>query len=258
MKISHETPFEMMDYFRENINDYDYALVHLFEYPSYKEFFIESLENDRTVYLDNSIYELGTAFDPKKFAKIAKELYEINSDNLVVIMPDVFDDYKQTLANAIEFEKLVPGDMRKMLVLQGKTTEELMKCYTENKTQVDLIGINHLSAAFGDDFEEKSANRIKFVKKFSKISKISKHKIHLLGVLSPFEVLALSDIKNIESVDTSNPVCYGLEGSRYPDSIFRKPLYTIDKFIKDNNKVNPQQFITAVLNAKDFRALANS
>ena len=40
MKISHETPFEMMDYFRKNINDYDYALVHLFEYPSYKEFFI--------------------------------------------------------------------------------------------------------------------------------------------------------------------------------------------------------------------------
>ena len=255
MKISHETPFEMMDYFRKNINDYDYALVHLFEYPSYKEFFIESLENNRTVYLDNSIYELGTAFDSKKFAKISKELYEINSDNLVVIMPDVFDDYKQTLANAIEFEKLVPFGMRKMLVLQGKTTEELMKCYTENETRVDIIGINHLSQAFGDDFEEKSANRIKFVKRFSKISK---HQIHLLGVLSPFEVLALSNIKNIESVDTSNPVCYGLEGSRYPDSIFRKPLYTIDKFIKDNNKVNQLQFITAVLNAKDFRNLTNS
>ena len=42
-----------------SFNDYDYALVHLFEtHPKYYEFFEESLLRGREVYLDNSLFEL--------------------------------------------------------------------------------------------------------------------------------------------------------------------------------------------------------
>ncbi len=62
IKISHESPLSMLDISR-TYNDYDYALVHLFEkHPSYYQFFEDSLRQGRTVLLDNSIFELGTFY----------------------------------------------------------------------------------------------------------------------------------------------------------------------------------------------------
>ena len=65
--VSHESPISILDH-SVVYNDYDYALVHLFEkYPQYYDFFKKSLTRNREVLLDNSIFELGTAFDSDKF-----------------------------------------------------------------------------------------------------------------------------------------------------------------------------------------------
>ena len=67
IKVSHESPLSMLEISR-TYNDYDYALVHLFEtHPGYFNFFEDSIKRGRHVILDNSIFELGKAFDSRKF-----------------------------------------------------------------------------------------------------------------------------------------------------------------------------------------------
>ena len=62
MLVSHETPISFLDK-SLRYNDYDYALVHLFEtHPEYYSFFKRMLSMGREVLLDNSIFELKTAF----------------------------------------------------------------------------------------------------------------------------------------------------------------------------------------------------
>lgn len=63
MKIAHEAPLSIFDKVQA-VTDYDYALVHLFEESEeYYNTFVKAKENGREVLLDNSIFELGTAFD---------------------------------------------------------------------------------------------------------------------------------------------------------------------------------------------------
>ena len=57
MLVSHESPISMLDESR-SYNDYDYALVHLFEKePEYYNFFKVSKTLGREILLDNSIFE---------------------------------------------------------------------------------------------------------------------------------------------------------------------------------------------------------
>jgi len=90
MLVSHESPISMLDESR-SYNDYDYALVHLFEEePEYYNFFKVSKTLGREVLLDNSIFELGHSFDPKKFAKYVEEL-----EPTYYVVPDVLEDSQQ-------------------------------------------------------------------------------------------------------------------------------------------------------------------
>ena len=68
MQVSHECPISLLD---DSLqwNDYAYALVHLFEeHDDYYEFFKKAKLYDKEIYLDNSIFELGTTFDPAKYS----------------------------------------------------------------------------------------------------------------------------------------------------------------------------------------------
>ena len=103
MLVSHESPISILEESKE-YNDYDYALVHLFEtHPEYYEFFKNSLSQDREVLLDNSIFELGEAFDSDKFAKYVEELKPS-----YYIVPDVLEDGYQTMLNYNDFVKKYP------------------------------------------------------------------------------------------------------------------------------------------------------
>ena len=95
MKISHESPLCLLDRSR-SYNDYDYALVHLFETePTYYQFFKDSVAQGRHVLLDNSIFELGTAFGSDRYAHWIKELKPTE-----YIIPDVLEDTIGTMDKA--------------------------------------------------------------------------------------------------------------------------------------------------------------
>jgi len=68
IKIAHESPKSIFKTVQD-FTDYDYALVHLFEEdPEYFKLFEDAIKDDREVILDNSIFELGNAFNPAAFA----------------------------------------------------------------------------------------------------------------------------------------------------------------------------------------------
>ena len=69
IEVSHESPICMLG--EDNYNDYGYALVHLFEtHDAYFNHYKTMVETGtKPVLLDNSIFELGKSFDPKKYVK---------------------------------------------------------------------------------------------------------------------------------------------------------------------------------------------
>ena len=96
IKIAHESPISIFPQV-QSWTDYDYALVHLFEEsPEYLELFKKALAGGREVILDNSIFELGSAFDMKKFAEWTAEIKPT-----WYIIPDALEDSLQTRMNAV-------------------------------------------------------------------------------------------------------------------------------------------------------------
>ena len=140
IKISHESPLSMLEISR-TYNDYDYALVHLFEtHPEYYRFFEDSLNNGRKVLLDNSIFELGQAFDTVKYVEWINKLQPTE-----YIIPDVLEVCDETIYSAKKWMNSTAYHVhtysRRIGVVQGTTYGELVKCYTA----LDQMGIDKIA-----------------------------------------------------------------------------------------------------------------
>ena len=247
MKISHEVPFALLEKSR-SFNDYDYALVHLFEeHKQYYDFFAESLKLGRTVILDNSVFELDSAFDPDRFAYWINKLQPTE-----YIIPDVLDDAQKTIDNIHSWNATynVPG--KKIGVVQGSTEVEALECYKAISPLVDKIAISfnckfyetlfdicydeHGQAIVMDQdlygkeltilsqFGTKAKHRLNEWQRqrvifLNNIKKLGVDKpVHLLGCSLPQE---FENYRNgfefIESVDTSNPIVHAMNGIQYED-----------------------------------------
>lgn len=251
MKISHEVPLSLLSASRE-FNDYDYALVHLFEENTeYLNFFKESLSQGRKVILDNSVFELETAFDPERFAYWINELKPTE-----YIIPDVLDDATATLASANDWLSKysdLPGI--KIGVVQGESLQDAVECYTQLYDMVDKIAISfnckfyeELFHSYYDDngnpkildydmigtpitaltqhgtrekhlLMEWMWGRQKFLERIARFR--SKKPVHLLGCSLPQEFKAYTDAKYdfIDTVDTSNPIVHAINGIRYEQGV---------------------------------------
>ena len=66
IKVSHETPLCLLEDSRL-FNDYDYCLPHLLDQePGYLEYFRKAKAAGRDIIMDNSLLELGEAYDSKR------------------------------------------------------------------------------------------------------------------------------------------------------------------------------------------------
>ena len=125
IKISHETPLCLLDdskYF----NDYDYALPHLFdEEPGYLEYFLQSKKHSRYIIMDNSLHELGKAYDGDRLMHWIKELVPNE-----FIVPDVWEDRDASVVNARLWSQIeLPKGVEKVAVVQATTIHEASTCY---------------------------------------------------------------------------------------------------------------------------------
>ena len=270
VELYHEMPLQMLlQGYEDKLNiSGHYALVHLYEkHKEYFEYSIQRLKQGRPVILDNSIFELGTAFDADRFAFWIKELVKYAGKgnvnrNLLYIIPDVLDDCEGTVSQAKNFlqkyEKL-PG--KKMAVAQGKTYSELLYCYQElnSLTNLDRTGISFNCEAYTssskdscaednyDDWETTlkawGSGRIRFIntllESYKELSELPS-RLHLLGCSLPQEFKYYRGMDAIASIDTSNPVVHGIKGIAYTHAGLdrKESIKLADLF--ETNVITPQ------------------
>jgi len=256
IKVSHECPKCLLEKSR-SFNDYDYALVHLFdEDEDYLNFYKESLRQGRTVYLDNSAYELGGMFDHKRFAERVTELGSINSNNFYYIIPDVLRDKDGTINSFKEFKEMYPDlPGKRMGVVQGNNYEELLECFEYMKKEADMVAIGfnykwYLTIADGANDDEKYMTGRRM---FLRMLDLTDTKIHLLGCYLPQEFKDYWDIPEIVSVDTSNPIVHGILGDKYSEYGLteKKNIKMVDMF---NADITDDQLDVINHNIKVFRS----
>ena len=221
MKISHESPLCLLDRSR-SYNDYDYALVHLFETePTYLQFFKDSLAQGRTVLLDNSIFELGTAFYPGEYAYWIEELRPTE-----YIIPDVLEDTLGTMDNALDWKEKysdLPG--KTIGVVQGKSYEDLVQCYDYLDC---IIGVDKIAISFDYSYYLEvcphpnkwmgyALGRVQTLTRLLNDGVINTKKPHhLLGCALPIEFMFYRQgFEWLESLDTSNPIVHAIMGFGY-------------------------------------------
>ena len=256
MKISHEVPLCMLEESRK-LNNYDYALVHLFdENKRYYDFFKESLKMGREVLLDNSIFELGTAFDTNKFVKYIKELKPTE-----YVVPDVWWDSKGTIEafkNWKEKYKDLPGKM--IGVVQGKTLGELIDCYKYMIENADKIAISFTYPIYQElsigtsKLHKQMVGRRYLINLLRNLPFDRPHKpFHLFGCSLPQEYRFYKTDHNIESMDTSNPIVHGILNIRYTETgdLFDKEKIKLVELL--NEELDEKQKENINYNIKKFK-----
>ena len=223
IQISHECPQSLLKW-AEKFNDYDYALVHLFEkYPKYFNFMKEQVNAGRRVILDNSIFELGTAFDSREYVKWINRLKPTE-----YIIPDALENCHKTIENCQKWLYEIPNidhDPVLIGVVQGKTYQELVHCYQFLDEHVNKIAISfdyeyYINTSLGiNKWEKYSRGRPELIQKLVKDLVWNPDKPHhLLGCSLPQEFKEYRrewETLNIETLDTSNPIQQGLLGHTY-------------------------------------------
>lgn len=229
MKISHEVPIVLLT---DSLifNDYHYCLVHLLvENEFYYNFFKERRDSGDYVIMDNSIFELGKAYDSDRYARW---IIEMKPDEYII--PDSIGDVSETvklLREWIANYSLIPG--KKIGVLQGQTYTDLIFCYIEMNRVCDKIAIPFHSIVYLQLFPHSNKlvsmmmGRILLINMLIKDKVINKKKPHhLLGCSLPqeFSYYKGKEYNFIESLDTSNPVMAALSGISYNQAkLFTKP-----------------------------------
>ena len=221
MKVSHESPLCLLQESR-TYNDYDYALIHLFkDYPQYKQFYLDSLKMGRTVYLDNSLFELEKMFNHQEFATQAEELGKVNPENFYYIIPDNCEDKDINIQSFIDFTKNYPVPGNKIGVVQGASIEDVLDCFRFMKERADVVALSFDYSFFrgeGNKYKNYMDGRHALVDFLKDNHYLDGVRVHLLGCGLPQEFRHYRGIKEIYSLDTSNPVVHGILGVKYTDS----------------------------------------
>lgn len=262
MKIFHEAPLSIFTDMQHK-TDGDYALVHLFsENEEYLRKFEQAKMAGREIILDNSIFELGEAFDDATFAHWARFL---QPDWYIV--PDSLENKQKTLTQFDQFMTQfndLPG--KPIGVLQGKNDQELLECYSYLAPRVAKIAISFDYAHWGKMFPEEATCWHAYMKGRQHFVDVLRRSdgfcpdlpIHLLGCALPqeFKKYHGPEYAFIDSVDTSNPVVHGLHRTWYgADGLDDKETKKLCELI--NAEVDPEQWLAIMHNMKEFRRYCN-
>jgi hypothetical protein len=261
MKIAHEAPLSILNKVQE-VTDYDYALVHLFEEnEKYYNFFRRALEKGREVILDNSVFELGTAFNNDEYYKwitLLRPTY--------YIIPDVLEDAEKTVNNIKTWQHI--PERKTIGVVQGKSIEEIVWCYQVIEPLVDKVAISFDYSFFIDeDLNGKLPTKyhhymygrdalLNYMLNIAQVINVNKPH-HLLGCGLPQEFESYRDYKWVDSLDTSNPVVTGLKGIRYNGTKGLEDKPSEKLFTLVNSDLNEDQLGKIFYNIECFRAIVN-
>jgi len=235
VKVSHETPLCLLEDSRL-FNDYDYCLPHLLDQEQgYQDYFLTSVAQGRYIIMDNSLHELGVAYDEDRLLHWISVLRPNE-----FIVPDVWQDRTQSVVNARKWAQIkLPLGVEKVAVVQATTIHEAATCY---QTYKDLgykkIAFSYGASYYNDVVPHTNKNLGKALGRMSVISALYKtrviednDRVHLLGCQVPQEFGWYRGFKFIESIDTSNPIMAALEGIRYTNAgLTEKPKANMNDY----------------------------
>lgn len=270
IKTFHEAPISIFPDVQK-VTSGDYALVHLFEEnKDYFNMFKQAVKEGREVILDNSIFELGTAFDADKYAKWIKKLKPT-----WYIVPDALEDANLTLQQfenwVDKYKGKVPGKI--IAVAQGKNIGEFINCFTKlhDSEDVDMIAVS-FDYSFYIDFADSYAKVdlptkyhkwaygrqviLEMLSSFYNLNRFHKP-VHLLGCGVPQEAAVYGKsvhYKWIYSIDTSNPVVAGYEGVRYSEGGLEDKSKT-KLFTIIDSKVSKEALEDIKYNIEEFKRM---
>ena len=218
MKVSHEVPRCLLTLSPE-INDYEYILPHLLDQDKeYLAYYREAKAKGRYIIMDNSLHELGEAYD---FDRLKYWVNELEPDEFMV--PDVWMDCHQTAAQAkywLQFD--FPTKTKKIAVIQGKDKNDAYLCAgLLRELGYDKLCVSYGATWYNDFFPHtntdmgKALGRVRFVQGLLNLNHLKDVKFHLLGCSIPQEFGWYDNHPRIESIDTSNPVMAALDGIKY-------------------------------------------
>jgi len=235
IKVSHETPMCLLNDSMK-FNDYDYCLPHLLdEEPLYLEYFRKAKEEGRYIIMDNSLHELGEAYDSSRLVHWINELKPNE-----FIIPDVWENAEESIINANIWNIYdFPKEVEKVAVVQAKTIHEASECVKAYKD----LGYGKICFSYGASYYNdicphpnkdlgKALGRLYVVTALMKIGDIKQDdRIHLLGCAVPQEFGWYKGINCIESIDTSNPVMATLEDVQYKNyGLYQKPKANMNDY----------------------------
>ena len=217
IKVFHEAPFELL-YINRDYTDGEYCLPHLLdESEYYRDYFYDAKKQGRYIIMDNSLHELGTAYNTER---LMYWINELKPDEFIV--PDVWEDKTKSIQNARLWSTIdLPDGVIKVAVVQAKSISEAIGC-----TQMYLdLGYKKIAYSYGASYYNdvcphpnkdlgKALGRLQVISSLYDVGiLLPTSRVHLLGCCVPQEFGWYKDIKCIESIDTSNPVMAAIEGT---------------------------------------------
>ena len=263
IKVSHEVPPVLLS-LSKHFNDYDYMLPHLMdENEAYRDYFQLAKHNGRYIVMDNSLHELGHAY---RTDRLLHWINELKPDEFIV--PDVWEDDYESIRNAREWANIkLPEGVTKVAVVQAKTIFEAGECYKAYKQ----LGYEKIAFSYGASYYNdicphvntylgKALGRVQLLTTLFHTGIIQDtDRVHLLGCAVPQEFGFYNGFNFVESIDTSNPVMAGLEGTIYGEyGLFKKPKLAIDEtmeFTKDD--IGGSLIDKVFYNTKKFKTINN-
>lgn len=266
MKIFHES-MNCIFPFVQQLTDGDYCLVHLMdENPMYRVQFERAAIEGREMILDNSIFELGEAYDEGRYAFWMQRLTPTYT-----IIPDVLNSREGTLERLEKwFEKfpLTSNFTKAIAVVQGDNVDDAVKCFQDfqKDDRIAKIGISFDSSSHIKDpnlskserMHAHMKGRIEFLNHVTNCGlNIHAKPVHLLGCSLPQEMKFYQNYAEgvIDSVDTSSPIVHGYFGIKFEDNgLSEKHPQKLFELI--NEDVTLEQRLQIAYNIVKFRELA--
>ena len=258
-KVSHELPINMLDKSFE-INDYEYCLPHLLDQnETYRKHFEDAKESGSYIIMDNSLHELGEAYN---YDRLIHWVTELKPNEFIV--PDVWMQGHQTAAQAKYWKQFkYPKKTKIIAVIQGKDKNDAYLCASLlNNLGYDKLCVSYGATWYNDFFPHTNADmgkalgRIRFVQGLLKLDQFKDTKFHLLGCSVPQEFGWYDGHPQIESIDTSNPIMAALEGTLiWENGLNKKPKANMNDHF--DTKFEDIQYEDILHNTTQFRIINN-
>jgi hypothetical protein len=228
------------------------------ENEEYRNFFYESKKMGRYIVMDNSLHELGEAYNTER---LLHWIEEIKPNEFIV--PDVWEDKTASIRNAKQWAQVkLPDGVMKVAVVQAKSMHEALLCTIAYKDfGYEKIAYSYGASYYNDVCPHPNKDLGKAIGRFITISSLYEQniltkfdRVHLLGTASPIEFGMYKNIDCIESIDTSNPIMAAIGEMPYTRmGLQSKPLANMNNFQDINLEDLNQDLID--WNVKMFREI---